>query len=153
MRKILISLVCLIYTSSMMADGDPTEHPHHISIFGGYSSDFKNDNGFKLGLEYEYRLSHLFGIGGMLDFTGADFEIFAISAGADVFPIKDVSFFLGVAAGAKNEKADKWKPFFRTVTGYDFHVGKFSLGPVVMYDVYNARKNVISFGLGFGIGF
>lgn len=153
MRYLFISLLCLIFTSTSKAGGDPTDHPHHISIFGGYSSDFKKDNGFKLGLEYEYRLSRLFGIGGMLDFTGADFEIFAISAGADIYPVKDVPLFLGAGFGAKNEKADKWKPFFRTIAGYNFHVGKFSLGPVVMYDIYNARKNVISFGVAFGLGF
>jgi hypothetical protein len=43
------------------------------------------------------------------------------------------------------------KPFLRGVAIYDFHIGKFSLGPIVMYDVYFDNKNIISPGVTFGI--
>jgi len=155
MQKITLLLFILFVIHSQLKAGgdDHNAHPHHLSIFTGYSSDFKNHHGYKLGIEYEYKINSWMGVGGMMDFTGADFEIFAISAGVDFSPIRKVPFFVGTALGAKNEKKDKWKPFVRGVAGYDFHIGKFSLGPVVMHDFYNARKNILSVGIGFGISF
>ena len=34
---------------------------------------------------------------------------------------------------------------------YAFHIGQFSLGPMLMYDIYFDDKNIISPGITFGI--
>ena len=130
-------------------DDDKDSHHHHISVFGGYSSDLSGKGGYKLGIEYEYKVSKIVGLGGTFDFTGADFSIFSYSVGAD-FYLFDFPLVLGVAGGAKNHHR-KWDPFFRALAIYDFHVGNFSIGPLLMYDVYSGDKNIISFGASVGI--
>ena len=51
--------------------------------------------------------------------------------------------------GAKNFDS-KWDAFFRAVLAYDFHVGDFSLGPLVMYDFFPNEKDIMSYGMTVG---
>ena len=52
---------------------------YHLSGFAGYTVDYKDRIGYKLGIEYEYRISDYVGIGGSFDYTGANFEIYVKS--------------------------------------------------------------------------
>ena len=124
------------------------EEHYHFSVFAGYTTDHKDRTGYKLGLEYEYRVGDRAGLAGSFDFTGKDFEIFALSVGSTFYPF---SFPLipAVAVGAKYDK-EKWDIFFRGAIAYDFHVGSFSIGPMVMWDIYNQEKNIVSYGLTVG---
>ena len=127
------------------------EHHHHVSGFAGFTTDHKGKNGYKLGLEYEYRLTEMVGLGGTLDFTGNDFRIFSFSVGSTFYPF---SFPLipAVAVGAKHSN-DKWDIFFRTMLIYDFHIDNISIGPMVMWDIYPGEKDIFSYGVtaGFSI--
>jgi hypothetical protein len=127
------------------------EDHYHLSMFAGFSTDFKDNTGYKLGIEYEYRLNQKLGAGGTFDFTGKDFRIFSFSAGVTTYPFQ-FPLILAAGIGAKN-KDKKWKPFLRGIANYDFHVDPFSISPMVMYDVYFSSKDIISIGLTFGIGF
>lgn len=124
------------------------EEHYHISTFAGYSTDNHGKTGYKLGLEYEYRVSDKFGLGGTFDFTGKDFEIFSFSIGSTFYPFR-FPLIPVAAVGFKNSKGD-WKPFLRGILVYDFHAGNFSLGPMLMWDIYNEEKNILSYGLTIG---
>jgi hypothetical protein len=43
---------------------------NHLAVFVGFT-DGRGDAGPSLGLDYEYRLSRLFGIGGTIEYTAA----------------------------------------------------------------------------------
>lgn len=128
-------------------------HHHHISLFGGYSTNYKGETGPKIGVEYEYRISKRIGIGGTLDFKGNDFRLGSFSVGGTVYPFKFPLLF-AVGAGAKVTQK-KWGAFLRLLGSYDFPVGEhFTLGPIVMYDLYStATKDIMSYGLSLGYGF
>ena len=113
--------------------------------------DLKGKSGPKLGIEYEYRLNKKMGLGGTFDFTGNDFEIFSFSLGADFYLFK-FPLILGAGFGLKNQDSN-WKTFVRGIAIYDFHIGQFSLGPIVMYDIYFDNKNIISPGVSLGYSF
>ena len=49
------------------------EGRHELGLFLGITSK-EGDTGVSVGLDYEYRLSRLFGIGGVAEYTGADFR-------------------------------------------------------------------------------
>jgi len=44
------------------------EDHYHLSVFIGYSTDMDKKTGYKLGIEYEYRLNKKLGVGGTFDF-------------------------------------------------------------------------------------
>ena len=127
------------------------ENHYHLSAFTGYTTDYAGRRGYKLGIEYEYRLSDHFGLGGTFDFTGADYEIFSLSVGTSIYPFKFPLIF-GLGFGAKRSD-DKWKEFSRGLILYDLHFDNFSIGPLVMYDFFPERKDIMSYGLTVGFGF
>ena len=49
------------------------EGRHELGLFLGITTK-EGDTGISVGLDYEYRLSRLFGIGGVAEYTGADFR-------------------------------------------------------------------------------
>ena len=124
------------------------EEHYHLSVFGGYTTDYKGKIGYKLGFEYEGRLNDYVGLGGTFDFTGADYEIFAFSVGADFYPFK-FPLIPGILVGAKNYESN-WDPFARIIVLYEFPLGKMSVGPVVMYDFFPNYRDIMSYGVAVG---
>ncbi len=152
-----IFVACILFlpnkllAQSTSNESDELKHHdkhYHLSGFAGFTSDYKGKNGFKLGIEYEYRINDHVGLGGTFDFTGADFQIFGLSAGATFYPFKfPLIFAAGIGAKYSHEK---WKEFYRGVLLYDFHLDNISIGPMVMYDVFSDEKDIISTGITIG---
>jgi len=147
--QIILTTVLLCSAQDKAALSKHHKDHYHLSMFAGYSTDMAGHSGYKLGLDYEYRLNKNLGIGGTFDFTGKDFRIFSLSFGLSTYPF-NYPLILSFGVGAKN-KDNKWKPFLRGIIAYDFHFGKISLGPVVMYDIYFSSNDILSPGIGFGI--
>jgi hypothetical protein len=152
----IIKILLFVFIAASILHAQETKEPkhledhYHLSLFVGYSMDLKGQTGPKLGIEYENRVSKKLGVGGTFDFTGNDFEIFSFSVGGAFYLFK-FPLILGAGLGAKYSHI-KWKPFVRTLASYDFHIGQFSLGPMLMYDFYFDTKDIISPGVTFGIG-
>jgi len=153
MPRLIISLSIFLMVSFLQAQDDSQpkhlEEHYHLSLFAGFSTDLKGNSGYKIGIEYEYRLTKRIGLGGTFDFTGKDFKIFSFSVGSD-FYLFEFPLIIGAGLGAKNSN-NKWDLFVRGIAVYDFHLDRFSLGPMLMYDLYTSNKNIVSLGLSFGI--
>ena len=151
---LLFTLFLLLFYANAQEDHSTKAKHHedhyHLSVFSGYTTNYKGKEGYKLGIEYEWRLKEWIGLGGTFDYTGADFEIFAFSVGASFYPF-EFPLILAAGVGLKNYDKSNWKEFFRLLTVYDFHIGNFSLGPMIMYDFFPQRKDIMSYGLTFGI--
>lgn len=152
---LLFILFAVMTSGNIQAQSDDHHDSHesdvnhyHFSGFGGFTTNYKGKQGYKLGLEYEYRVSELMGVGGTFDFTGHDFEIFAFSLGTTFYPF---SFPLMPAIGFGSKRYHgKWKPFIRGVLVYDFHLDNMSIGPMVMYDMFSQNKDIMSIGVTVG---
>ena len=140
----------LISTTLFGQSEKPAHHEnhYHLSAFVGFTTNYKGKKGYKLGIEYEYRLTDIIGVGGTFDFTGADFDIFAFSIGSD-FYIFQFPLIPAVTIGAKNYEG-KWDPFVRVMAVYDFHFDDFSIGPMIMYDLFPNQKDIMSYGITVG---
>ena len=154
LKKLVLITVLLTAVLTMNAQetkekGKHHEDHYHLSGFAGYTSDYKGRVGYKLGLEYEWRISDPVGIGGTFDFTGADFRIFAFSVGTTLYPFKKIPLVFGAGVGAKNDHK-KWKEFFRFLVVYDFHLNNFTIGPMYMWDLFPGQKDIFSLGVTVG---
>lgn len=150
-QLIFILFLFLIGTISVPAKTEKPKHHedhYHLSGFAGFTTNYKGKNGYKIGLEYEHRLTDLIGLGGTFDFTGADFDIFAFSVGTTFYPF-EFPLIPAVGIGAKSYEG-KWKPFVRTMVLCDFHINDFSIGPMVMYDFFPDEKDIMSYGVTVG---
>ena len=142
-----IPLISVLGQEHEMEDTHSEDH-YHLSAFAGFTTNYKGKQGYKLGVEYEYRLTELIGVGGTFDFTGRDFDIFAFSVGTVFYPF-DIPLIPAFGVGAKNYEG-KWDPFVRAMLAYDFHLDNFSLGPMVMYDFFPNQKDIMSYGITVG---
>jgi hypothetical protein len=108
------------------AESEGIEHPSRVSLFGGIAQD-DSDFGASFGLEYEYRMHGLWGIGGLAEYAGDDFDAWVV--GVPVFLHPYAGSFIRLAPGLEFEE-DEAGLLFRTGVGYDFELSPWwSLAP------------------------
>jgi hypothetical protein len=128
--------------------GEHEFHRHHVSIFVGDSNE-RGEDAFTLGLDYEYRLSKLFGIGALVDF--ADEPLDTAVVGVPFFFHATPHLKLLVAPGLEHEhEGDEF--LVRLGVIYDFEVGRYTISPAVNVDFVD-EEEVWVYGLNFGRGF
>jgi len=139
-------------------------HRHHVALFlggahgeteieqgehGESNHSTKSADAFTVGLDYEYRLSSVFGIGGLVEYAGGDLEATGVLGALFIHPVGGLKFIL--APGVEHEGGHN-KFLFRTGVYYDFFFGKFSVSPNFNVDFVDGDENLV-YGVSFGYGF
>jgi len=57
-----------------------------LSLFAGVTDD-RGETGFSMGLDYEYKFSEIFGIGGLVDVAGGDVRTFVVGVPIFAHPL------------------------------------------------------------------
>lgn len=130
-----------------------TEHRHHAGLFVGGLSRFEHghkETGTALGLEYEYRLAPRWGLGGLLErvAVGGGREL-ALVVPLHWHPWRGLKFSAGPGFELYEGQAEL---LGRVATGYDFHLGRFTLTPEVSADFTQKAQSLV-YGLTLGVGF
>jgi hypothetical protein len=135
-----------------------THHSHHnhLALFAGATTNFEHEStDFSLGVDYEYRLSEMFGIGLFGEIVYAEHEETLIGV-PFFFHIKDSPIKIVLAPGvaiAEDHHGDKHEEFlFRGGLGYDIHLDTFSITPTVNADVVDGDVSLV-YGIALGVGF
>ncbi|MCF6268182.1 MAG: hypothetical protein L3J41_00560 [Melioribacteraceae bacterium] len=164
--KISIIIFLFTFTTLHFAAGNKK---HHVGVFAGATSNlYLEHTYFTLGVDYEYRLNHSFGLGLIGDYVMADHAETLLMGGIFYHPISSLKIYVGngVALLTEVNKATEHEDnnesegeeksvsyyVFRLGTGYDFHVSGFSVTPTVAWDLINGHSSIV-YGLTFGIGF
>jgi hypothetical protein len=130
-------------------------HQNHVALFLGSTEGEehhgeKGDRDFTIGIDYERRLSKLFGIGAMVDWVAEGNREYLIG----------VPVFLHVGNGGKFQLAPAYHRVregdedgfvFRTAFAWDFYIKKISLAPYIAYDFTDGQDFTV-FGLDIGTG-
>lgn len=131
------------------------EGRHDIGVFVG-ATFADSDVGASIGLDYEYRLDRIFGIGGVVEYTGSDFRDGIIAATAYWHPWsgerwKDLKVY--AAAGTDIQPADKSSSFLiRIGAEYGFALRSgYEIAPAFNIDLTDEVAYVI--GVTFAKGF
>ena len=143
-------------------------HRHHAAFIVGVTEGEDSKSGFSLGVDYEYRFSELFGLGGVVEYTGGDFDHVLLLVPVFIHPYK--GWLLNVAAGAEiheeheehgvhveheedgdNERTADWVA--RVGAAYQFHFGeRYTIAPEVNVD-FTEHETAFAYGVAFGVGF
>ncbi len=131
---------------------------NHVAIFlGETDSDSTKTTDFTAGIEYERRLPFLnsmFGVGLTFErifYNKKDIDIYLLNFIAH--PWKGLKF--NVSPGKERKlKKGKVKTFdlFRYGVAYDFHVGQYSVTPMLNIDTVKGKTATV-YGIAFGMGF
>jgi hypothetical protein len=138
--------------------GHQAPHPHsnHLALFTGATTNFEHDStDFTIGVDYEYRVSDMFGIGlfGEIVYAGHRETIVGVPF---FFHMDDAPLKIVLAPGvimAEDHHHHKYEKFlFRAGLGYDIHMGAYSITPTLNADLVDGDVSLV-YGLAFGIGF
>ena len=148
-------------------------HKHHIAVFLGVtegvephvehhdnghgdphaeeSGSDKDDPGTTIGFDYERRFTKLFGFGGMIDWVVEGNREWLIGPIAFLHPFGGAKLYAAPCFEHVRE-SDSSEFVFRVGASWDFEVGKFSIGPNLMYD-FSEEHDLWVVGIGIGRGF
>lgn len=126
------------------------ENPHHFSVLTGGTNIIDEDlTAFTFGVDYEYRLNRLLGVGVVLEHAFGEIDA------TTILGVTDVHIWKGLVMqfGAGIEFIDEKEYFVgRIGTLYEFEFeGGFTFSPQVHYDI--SHKNSLVFGTAIGLAF
>jgi len=117
--------------------GEEHEHKNHIALFIG-STQAEDEHGerddpqFTLGLDYERRLTRIFGLGALLDVV-VEGHREAIVGVAGVFHAGRAEFVVAPAGERVRDTGD-WEAVVRLGFLFEFEAGRVALKPSLYYD-------------------
>ena len=152
------------------AESGGHHHKHEFALFLGVTDEKGHDSQFSTGVEYEYRFSHRWGIGGLIDYARGDLRNRII--GVPVYFHPGAGWILLAAPGIEHHtgrngessehgKADGHSEtdesdnffVFRLGVAYHFHVGsRYGILPTFKVDFVNGEE-VLVYGVNFAVGF
>ena len=125
-----------------------THHPNVLAVFVGVAFEDRRDNGVALGLEYERRLSRVFGVGALVEHTFGDIDT-TVYAVPFAFHHKRWKFV--VAPGIEDGDHGS-ENLIRVGAEYAFEVRKWEIAPQFDLDFVDG-DSVLVVGAAFGKGF
>jgi hypothetical protein len=125
------------------------EHPHHLALVVAGTTD-EEETAFTLGVDYEYRLAQLVGLGAVVEYAFEDIDALTLIGVADVHVWRGFA----IQTGPGVEFIDGESPEFVYRIGglYEFEFEGFTLSPQVHYDATTGEDAVV-YGISFGFGF
>ena len=124
-------------------------HSHHTALFFGNTQKGSKD-GLTVAVDYAYRLNALFGIGGIAEYVGGDFDAWVFALPLYIFPYKDWRFLVAPGLERKESESDF---ILRVGVAYPFSLGdRWTISPEFNIDLFE-REEALVYGLSFGYGF
>lgn len=115
-------------------------HEHTIRPIVGYTTE-RQDGGFTLAAQYEYRFKKEWGAGAFADLVFGDSTAFVLGALGYWHPVENLTLVAGPGVDFDNDDV-----FARVGGSYDIKLKQFTIGPAVYVDL-GAKSTPILAGL------
>jgi hypothetical protein len=157
MRHLILLVISLIITQSVKAEENPHHSKedfihgrNHLSLFLGGTDIDGEEQGFTSGLDYEYRVNDLLGLGAVVEYAGGEIDAWSFLAVADIHLYKGLIAQVGPGFETTSEE-----DVFITRFGmlYEFEYEHLTISPQLHYDIHDGAEDGIVFGLAFGFAF
>ena len=166
----LLYSTSVLYTPCIASETVSEEHvshsvehewdKNHVAAFVGGMAPLNNghETSLALGLSYERRLTEMFGLEVLADFTIGSHERTALFAtGLTYRPFTELGLKLMTGPGFELEQheghATKVNFVYGVGAAWEFHLGEVSVAPTVYFDFLGESKTNLTFGIGIGTGF
>ena len=158
--RILISITVLLcfLPALAMAQIDveyEEDRPHHLSVVvGGTNIPSADETAFTLGVDYEYRVNELIGVGAVVEYAFDDIDALTLLAVADVHLWRGLALQIGPGVEFVDE-GEETETFAIGRIGalYELEFGEgYTISPQVHYDI-SSGEDAIVFGVALGLAF
>jgi hypothetical protein len=155
-KLLLVAAVALIFTALFLnpavyaAESEGGHEQDEVGLFLG-GSHHSEENGFSVGLDYEHRISDIFGVGGLVEYTTEDFDSWVFAAPVFIHPYMGLRLL--AAPGFENRESEN-KFLVRAGIAYQIPVTKgVSITPEYNVDFITNGEKVHVYGVSVGVGF
>lgn len=145
----VLFLILSVLTFSSHATGH--EHgPNHISLFVGHTDFSEHGNGETVGIDYEYRVSQLLGLGSVVEYAFGSLDALTVLAVADIHLTDE--FIIQVGPGYEYTSEHE---FFVSRLGalYEFRYNGYTFSPQFHFDYHESVGSSKVVGLAVGFDF
>lgn len=129
-------------------DSEGEEAKNELSLFLGATSN-SDGTAFTIGLDYQYRITGLLGIGALIDHAGSDINSTLLGPAA-FFHLRNWEI---TAAPALEFSDSETTLTYRIGLGYEIGLKAFSISPAVNIDGSRGGEFSVVYGLGFSVEF
>ena len=152
----LVSLLALPAAALAQIDVEHDEEkPHHLSlVLGGTHVNAADETAFTFGVDYEYRINELIGVGAVAEHAVGDIDATTLLAVADFHLWRGLALQVGPGVEFIDE-GEETETFAIGRVGvlYEVEFGEgFTVSPQFHYDI-SSGEDAIVFGLSFGRAF
>ncbi len=143
-----------VSTSACAADliaynPEELENHHHVEVFLGNTHTEDDEDAFSIGVQYEYRLSPLMGVGILGEYAFEDLDSWVVGVPLTLHP--GAGWQLVAMPGVEIEN-NETSFLFRAGVGYEFELEQFTIKPEFNADFVKGDVNLV-FGASLGVGF
>jgi len=126
-------------------------HPHHVAaVVGVARHNGKNSEAW--GVDYAYTFDNNVFVQGFYEQVRGEFNISAF--GALIGKHFGHGWQAGIGPGVETKlKSGKNLFLIRTTVAYDWHIGSWSIGPGLTYDLIEDASDTVYLGVAVGYGF
>lgn len=149
---VFIVITLLNCTSVMANNHQMSEHgPHHLSLFLGSTHLEGDATGFTTGIDYEYRVNHVLGVGSVVEYAGNSVDAWTVLAVADVHFVSGLIMQIGPGFEHRHHHDVL---VGRLGVLYEAQWGEYTVSPQLHYDYHEGgHENGIVLGVALGIAF
>ena len=125
------------------------ERRQSVAFFMGNTHDGSED-GFTVGMNYEYRLSETNGIGGLVEYASGELDSWVFAAPLFIHPYKGLRLLVALGFEYGHSEAEF---LIRTGIAYEFEMGeRWTITPEFNVDFVDSEEKYI-YGVAFGYWF
>jgi hypothetical protein len=131
-----------------------TYGPHHLSVIVGGTYIDGEGTAETLGLDYEYRITDLVGVGAIFEHAAGEIDANTTLVVVDLHPFPN-EFILQLGLGVESPVGEGPDDIFVGRVGmlYEFEFEQYSISPQLHWDYHDGHHNALVFGVAFGVAF
>ena len=129
---------------------EEVHEPNHLSVFVGNTDFSEHGSGLTLGIDYEYRVSPLLGLGSVVEYAYGSLDALTVLAVADIH-ITD-QFIVQVGPGFEHSSEHDFA-VTRLGTLYEYRYHGYTISPQLHVDYHFGHGSSVVAGLALGFDF
>lgn len=141
----MLAVLPLLVLCQEKNNDNEEEKKSSLSVFIGGTTN-TDATAFTIGLDYQYRINKLIGVGLVLDYATQEIKSLLLAPAAFLHLWH---FEIVVAPGAEFS-GDEVSFVFRTGIGYEFELNRFTISPSLLFDTERNEKESLVYGVAFG---
>ncbi len=157
----LVSALAAVPAQATTDAHEPVEHKNSVAVLVGGSTEFEDERAstVTLGIEYERRITSVWGLAAVSDYNFGDFKRGAfLGVGVTARPVSSLRFLVAACVEFVEKDESVHSPpssdasdhgvhsVFRVAAAYEFEYHRYTVAPTVSVDFAGETETILGYG-------